>query len=128
MEKNVWWKEPMRVLQYNLQVKDTPLMDAKKLAEQTVELAANVVVMNVGGIYAWYKSEVPYHHINEYLPAEGDLLADLIEEFHKKGIKFVARFDFSITDDTTFLQKPQWFARKQNREPYFRGERRMGNW
>ena len=82
MEKNVWWKEPMRVLQYNLQVKDTPLMDAKKLAEQTVELAANVVVMNVGGIYAWYKSEVPYHHINEYLPAEGDLLADLIEEFH----------------------------------------------
>ena len=52
MEKNVWWKEPMRVLQYNLQVKDTPLMDAKKLAEQTVELAANVVVMNVGGIYA----------------------------------------------------------------------------
>lgn len=128
MDKNVWWKEPMRVLQYNLQVKDTPLMDAKKLAEQTVELAANVVVMNAGGIYAWYQSEVPYHHINEYLPKDRDLLAELIEEFHKKNIKFVARFDFSITDDTTFLQKPQWFARKQNREPYYRGEKRMGNW
>lgn len=128
MEKNIWWKEPMRVLQYNLQVKDTPLMNAKRLAEQTAALAANVVVMNVGGIYAWYQSKVPYHHINEYLPEKGDLLAELIEEFHQKDIKFVARFDFSITDDTTFLKKPQWFARKQNREPYFRGEKRMGNW
>lgn len=128
MEKKMWWKEPMRVLQYNLQVKDTPLMDAKKLAEQTEELAANVVVMNVGGIYAWYHSEVPYHHINEYLPMGRDLLTELIEEFHKKNIKFVARFDFSITDDVTFLQKPQWFARKRNQEPYFRGEKRMGNW
>lgn len=128
MEKTIWWKEPMRVLQYNLQVRDTPLIDAKKLAQQTEDLAANVVVMNVGGIYAWYRSEVPYHHVNEYLPGGQDLLAELIGEFHQKDIRFIGRFDFSITEDTTFLQKPQWFARKQNREPYFRGERRMGNW
>lgn len=29
--ENIWWKEPMRVLQYNLQVRDTPGMDAEKL-------------------------------------------------------------------------------------------------
>ncbi len=124
----LWWKEPMRVLQYNLQVQDTSGMNGEKLARETEEMAANVVVMNVGGIYAWYRSKVKYHHINEYLPEEKDLLQECISAFHKRNIRFVARFDFSITDDTTFLQKPQWFARRKDKSPYYRGEKRMGNW
>lgn len=124
----MWWDGPMRVMQYNLQVADTPGMNPEKIARKTEELACNVVVMNVGGIYAWYPSKVKYHHINEFLPKDRDLLADLIKEFHKRNIKFVARFDFSITDDTTYLKKPQWFARKRDKQPYFRGEKRMGNW
>ncbi len=128
MEKRTWWEEPMRVMQYNLQVADTPGMDAQKIARETEELACNVVVMNVGGIYAWYPSKVKYHHINEFLPKERDLLAELIEAFHKRNIKFVARFDFSITDDTTYLEKPWWFARHKDKSPYYRGEKRMGNW
>ncbi len=123
-----WWKQPMRVMQYNLQVKDTPMMNPKQIAEETVELGANVVVMNVGGIYAWYPSKVPYHHINEFLPEGTDLLRNLIDEFHARDIRFVARFDFSITDDVTYLEKPQWFARHKDRTPYYRGEKRMGNW
>lgn len=128
MENKIWWQEPMRVMQYNLQVADTAGMDAEKIARETEELACNVVVMNVGGIYAWYPSKVKYHHINEFLPKDRDLLADLIKAFHERDIKFVARFDFSITDDTTYLQKPQWFARHKDKSPYYRGEKRMGNW
>ena len=125
---NLCWKEPMRVLQYNLQVRDTPGMDAEKIARETEEMAANVVVMNVGGIYAWYRSKVKYHHVNEFLPEGRDLLQEWIDAFHKRNIKFVARFDFSITDDTTYQQKPQWFARHKDKSPYYRGEKRMGNW
>ena len=128
MEKKMWWDGPMRVMQYNLQVADTPGMDPEKIAMETEQLACNVVVMNVGGIYAWYPSKVKYHHINEFLPKDRDLLAELIRAFHSRNIKFVARFDFSITDDTTYLEKPQWFARKRDKTPYFRGEKRMGNW
>ncbi|WP_312427054.1 alpha-amylase family protein [Lacrimispora sp.] len=128
MREPLWWKEPMRVIQFNLQVKDTNRMNPVKIARETEEMAGNVVVMNVGGIYAWYDSKVKYHHINEYLPKDKDLLKALIEEFHKKDIKFVARFDFSITDDTTYLEKPQWFARHKDKSPYYRGEKRMGNW
>lgn len=128
MEKTAWWKKSMQVIQYNLQVKDTPLMDPVEIAKETEALSSNVVVMNVGGIYAWYPSKIPFHHVNEYLPKGRDLLRELIDEFHKRGIRFVARFDFSITDDTTYLQKPQWFARKVDKEPYFRGEKRMGDW
>lgn len=118
----------MRVMQYNLQVKDTPGMIPEKIAEETEKMACNVVVMNVGGIYAWYQSKVKYHHINEYLPKDRDLLKDLIEAFHKRNIRFVARFDFSITEDRTYLEKPQWFARHKDKFPYYRGEKRMGDW
>lgn len=128
MEQKQWWQGPMRVMQYNLQVRDTGGMDAEKIARETEELACNVVVVNVGGIYAWYPSKVKYHHINEFLPKDRDLLTDLIEAFHRRNIKFVARFDFSITDDTTYLEKPQWFARHKDKTPYFRGEKRMGDW
>lgn len=128
MENRVWWQQPMRVMQYNLQVADTMGMDAQKIARETQELACNVVVMNVGGIYAWYPSMVKYHHVNEFLPKDRNLLTELIEAFHQRNIKFVARFDFSITDDTTYLQKPQWFARHRDKSPYYRGEKRMGEW
>ena len=60
-------------------------MDPEKIARETQEMSANVVVMNVGGIYAWYDSKVKYHHINEYLPKGRDLLEELIVAFHKRG-------------------------------------------
>lgn len=118
----------MRVLQYNLQIKDTPKMEPQKIAEETEYLKANVVVMNVGGIYAWYQSKVSYHHINEYLPSDKDLLKELIDAFHERHIRFVARFDFSVAEDKTYLMKPSWFARDTENNPYYRGEKRMGNW
>lgn len=79
---NVWWKEPMRVLQYNLQVRDTPGMDAEKIARETEEMAANVVVMNVGGIYAWYRVRLVIINVNEFLP-EGRVCRNGLMRFIK---------------------------------------------
>ena len=118
----------MRVLQYNLQIRDTPGMVPEKIAAETEKLKANVAVVNAGGIYAWYDSRVKYHHANEFLPKGRDLLGELISEFHRRNIRFVARFDFSIADDAAYLEKPQWFARHADRSPYYRGEKRMGEW
>ena len=51
--ETLWWHRPLRVIQYNLQVKDTARMVPEQLAAETEEMAANVVVINMGGIYAW---------------------------------------------------------------------------
>ncbi len=128
MDSRKWWQAPMRVMQYNLQVKDTPGMDAERIARETEELGCNAVVMNVGGIYAWYPSKIRYHHINEYLPEGRDLLEELTQAFHRRGIRFIARFDFSIAEDTVYLEHPEWFARGADRQPFFQGEKRMGSW
>ena len=60
-----WLDKGLRIMQYNLQIRDTAGMDPVKIAEETLASASNAVVINVGGIYAWYRSNVPYHHINE---------------------------------------------------------------
>ena len=80
MEK--WWRKHFRMIQYNLQVKDAPLMDSEQIAKDTEALNANVVVMNVGGIYAWYPTKVPFHYLNEYFPEGRDLIKELIETMH----------------------------------------------
>jgi len=38
MNFSEWWKKPMRVMQYNLQVKDTPMMDPKQISQETLQL------------------------------------------------------------------------------------------
>lgn len=128
MTQASWWKQPLRIIQPNMQVKDTSAIDPERLARQLKEMRANTVVFNVGGIYAWYKSEVPYHHVNEFLPESGDLLGEMIEAFHKEGLRFVARYDFSKADDYVYQNRPQWFVRDIEGEPEIIGAKRPGNW
>ncbi|GIQ67218.1 hypothetical protein DUZ99_17615 [Xylanibacillus composti] len=125
---DVWWKKPLRIIQPNLQVRDTALIDPSRLAAQLEEMGANTVVFNVGGIYAWYPTEVPFHKQNEYLPADRDLLRDVIDACHKRGIRFIARFDFSKAEDAVYQQRPQWFVRDAAGEPQVLGAKRPGAW
>lgn len=128
MTDRLWWQQPMRVIQDNLQVRDTPKMDAAKIAQETQDMHANTLVINVGGIYAWYPSKVRYHHVNEFLPQDKDLLQCLIDECHKRGIRVVARFDFSKTDDYVSQERPEWFLRNPDGTRRAYGAERPGNW
>jgi len=123
-----WWQKPLRVVQTNLQVADTAKIKPEKLAAEIAELGADVLVYNVGGIYAWYRTEVPFHTINPFLPHQGDLLEEVIEACHRRGIKFVARFDFSKAADYVYLQRPWWFVRDRNLNPQIVGATRPGEW
>ncbi len=128
MENKKWWQKPLRVIQYNLQVKDTPGMQPGKVAGDLADLGANAVVLNVGGIYAWYPSKIEYHHVNEYLPRDKDLLEKLIKECHSRNIRVIARFDFSKADDYVYLKKPGWFVCDTDKKPRIYGKDRMGEW
>ncbi len=127
MEK-LWWKQPLRVIQTNLQVQDTPKMDPERIAQQTLEMGGNVLVMNVGGIYAWYPTQVPYHRVNEYLPRDFDLLEALIDACHARGIRLVARYDFSKANDHAYQMRPSWFMRDVAGKGVITGATRPGNW
>lgn len=123
-----FWKEPLRVIQYNLQVKDTEKMVPKEIAKGVEDLCGNALVLNIGGIYAWYDTKVRFHFKNEYLPEKFDLIEEIIKECHARNIKFIARFDFSKAVDEYYVQRPYWFVENKDKEPLVYGKDRMGNW
>src|SRR5215813_5721248 len=57
-----WWmKEPIRWVQTNLRQTDAGL-DARRLVEQLADMRANVVLMGMGGISAYYPTAVEFHY------------------------------------------------------------------
>lgn len=127
MEK-LWWKKQIRIIQYNLQMKDTPMMDAEKIARETEEMAGDAIVINVADSVTWYPTEVKYVKVNEYLPKGEDLIERLLIEAHKRNIKVFARMMTTCMEEDIYHQKPQWAARRPDGSPVIMGKDRPGLW
>lgn len=121
-----WWKHLHRIVQTNLQL-DQADMDVERLVRDLKDLNADGLVFNVGGIYAWYPSQVPFHTVNPLLKGR-DLVGEVVEACHKAGILFIARFDFSKAEDATYFQRPEWFIRLEGNKPQVVAPDRPGAW
>jgi hypothetical protein len=123
-----WWEEPLVVIQTNLQVADTPLLQPEKLMQQIKdELRGDVVVFNAGGIYAWYPTKIPFHNINPFMNGR-DVLREALESAHKEGLKFIARISIGIAEEWIYHWRPEWFVKDEEGKPILVGEPRPGNW
>ncbi|OBR63751.1 hypothetical protein A7K91_08260 [Paenibacillus oryzae] len=107
-----WWTgNTLRLVQNNLREVDADL-DVDKLISQLKAMDANVLMMNAGGMFAFYPSRLPYQYVTPYL--KGDLLGETIHKAHKNGIRFIARFDFSKAHESIFEKRPEWFYRTRD--------------
>src|ERR1039457_2060730 len=112
-----WWmKEPIRWVQTNLRQTDAGL-DAARLAGQLADMRANVVLMGMGGIAAYYPTAVEFHYPSPDLPAGRDMFGDVLREAHARKIRVVGRFDFSKTRQAVFDAHPEWFFRQSGGQP-----------
>ena len=68
-EDGWWMTEPVRWVQTNLREVDASL-DAKRLVTQFADMRANVVLMGMGGIAAYYPTKTPYHY-PQSVPSSG---------------------------------------------------------
>jgi hypothetical protein len=112
-----WWmKEPIRWVQTNLRQVDATL-DAARLAQQLADMRANVVLMGMGGIVAYYPAQTEFHYPSPQLPPGRDMFGDLVREAHARKIRVVGRYDLSKTAKAVFDAHPEWFFRQRNGEP-----------
>ncbi len=112
-----WWmKEPVRWVQTNLRQTDATL-DPDRLAEQLADMRANVLLMGMGGIAAFYPTKVPFHYPSPDLPPGSDLFGDVLNKLHSRHIRVVGRYDFSKTRKAAFDAHPEWFFRKADGSP-----------
>lgn len=104
-----WWmNNTMRMIQCNLRETDAQ-MDVDRLISDVESFSANTLMIGAGGITAFYPTKLPYHYSSPYL--KKDVLRELVEKCHEKGIRVIARFDFSKAHVSIFQKHPDWFYR-----------------
>jgi hypothetical protein len=107
-----WWESnKLRLVQNNLREPDAEL-DVDLLIQELKAFHANVLMMNAGGIFAFYPSKLEYHYVTPYL--KKDLLKEAIDKAHAAGIRFIARFDFSKAHESIYAKQPNWFYRTED--------------
>jgi len=115
-----WWsKNNLRLVQNNLREIDANL-NVDALIGQLKEFGANVLMMNAGGIVAFYPTKLEYHY--RAANQQKDLLREAIDKAHANGMKVIVRFDFSKAHESIFAKKPEWFYRtKEGKEVNYHG-------
>jgi hypothetical protein len=79
------------------------------------------VIINAGGIVAYYPSKVPLHRQAKYL-AGRDLFGDLCQAAHEDGLAVFARMDSNRAHEEFYIAHPDWFTRDAEGKPYKAGE------
>ncbi|HZG86715.1 alpha-amylase family protein [Paenibacillus sp.] len=115
-----WWSNNrLRLIQNNLRESDANL-DVDALIKQLKELHANVLMINAGGIVAFYPTKLEYQY--RAAGQQKDLVREALDKAHAEGMKVIVRFDFSKAHESIFEKKPEWFYRtKEGREVNYHG-------
>src|SRR6266702_4463234 len=97
-----WWmKEPIRWVQTNLRENDAAL-NPQKFVDEIADFNGNALLMALGGISAFYPSQVQYHYVSPYIPKGHDTFGEVLREAHARHIRIVGRFDFSKAHKEVF--------------------------
>jgi hypothetical protein len=111
-----WWKQPYRIVQTNLRLTDASL-NPEALAAQVRDFGATGVTFNVGGIYAWYPTELELQAVNPFLALGQDLTGEMLHAAHAAGLRMVGRFDLSKGTRIAYEAHPEWFVHNKAGEP-----------
>jgi hypothetical protein len=79
------------------------------------------VILNAGGIVAYYPGQFPLHHRAEAL-GDRDLYGDLARAAHQDSLFVFARMDSNRTHEAFYRARPDWFAVDRAGRPYRAGE------
>ena len=114
---NMWWRNPQRIVQTNLRLVDAEL-DPKSLAQELRDFGATAMLFNVGGIFAWYPSDLGLQAPNPLLDSDRDLVAEMIDAAHAADIRVIGRYDLSKGTSTAYNKHPEWFCRGLDGKPF----------
>ena len=112
-----WYRRALRWGQTNITERDPVRYDIPWWREYWKRTAVQGVIVNAGGIVAYYPSKFPLHHRAEFLNGR-DLYGELAKAAHEDGIVVLARMDSNRTAEDFFRAHPDWFARMPSGEPY----------
>src|SRR5271157_4810962 len=96
-----WYRRALRWGQTNITEHDPPAYDIPWWREYWKRTALDGVIVNAGGIVAYYPSKFPLHHRAEFLNGR-DLYGELAQAAHDDGLAVLARMDSNRTSEDFF--------------------------
>ena len=108
-----WYATMRRCGQININERDPLDLDVMGWIDYWASLRVDALLLNGGGIVAYYPTEVPYHHRSEFLGSR-DLFGELTTAAQATGIRVVARMDCNYAYEPAAKAHPEWFERDEN--------------
>ncbi|MCC6178735.1 MAG: beta-galactosidase trimerization domain-containing protein [Chloroflexi bacterium] len=104
-----WWRLPFGMFQTNLREIDATL-DVEAVLDYIQQHGADAWLVNAGGILSFYPTDLPFQTRNPYLAQRpgGDMLGDAVRGAHARGLRLVARMDFSKVSARIAAEHPEW--------------------
>ena len=112
-----WFRRVYRWGQTNITERDPTRYDIAWWRDYWKRTRVQGVIINAGGIVAYYPSRFELHHRAEFLGGR-DLYGELAKAAHEDGLVVLARMDCNRTAEDFYRAHPDWFARQASGEPY----------
>ncbi len=111
-----WYETMLRCGQVNFNEQDPLTMKADEWINYFASLKVDAVLLNGGGIMAFFPTQVPYQHRSEVLGTR-DLFGEMVSAARKKKMRVVARMDCNFAYEEAFQAHPEWFQRNADGSP-----------
>ena len=112
-----WFKRALRWGQTNITEIDPTRYNIDWWRSHWKRTRVQGVVVNAGGIVAYYPTEVPFHYRAEFL-GDRDMFGDLVAAAHEDGLAVFARMDSHRAHQDFYDAHPDWFAHDAEGKPY----------
>ncbi len=112
-----WYRRTLRWGQTNIREVDPPDYDVTWWRQQWKRTKTQAVIINAGGIVAYYPTKFPLHHRASGL-GDRDLYGELAAVARADGLVVVARMDSNRAHADFYRAHPDWFAADAEGKPY----------
>jgi len=116
-----WYRRITRWGQTNITEKDPSTYDISWWRKHWKSTNTQGVIINAGGIVAYYPSKVPLHRQAQFLEGR-DLFGDLCRAAREEGMAVFARMDSNRAHEDFYKAHTDWFAIDGSGKPYKAGD------
>ncbi len=116
-----WYRRTIRWGQTNINEVDPRHYDIAWWRQHWRRTRVQGVIINAGGIIAYYPTAHPLHYRSRFL-GQRDLYGELVRAAHEDGLVVLARMDSNRAHETFYRAHPDWFAVDAQGKPYRAGD------